>query len=292
VSGASGFIGRNLVPFLKKEHEIFTLVRDKSKVSKNTLFWDPESMRVETDLDFDAAINLSGENVGNGRWTKNKKEAILNSRLMATNTLARFFSFKRNPPKLVINASATGYYGSRGDKLLTETSKKGEGFLANVCDEWERALLPIKDRGIRTVFLRTGIVLGKDGGVLKRLKIPFKLYLGGIIGDGSQYMSWIDIDDFVHAVGHIINNHTIAGPVNMVSPNPVTNKVFTNEFAKSLQRPAPFPVPKGVIKFLLGQMGEELLLASQKVVPEVLLHSGYTFRYPTIDSSLENQHGI
>jgi len=287
ISGASGFIGRALVQFLKKEHEIFTLVRDKSKVSKDTIFWDPESLRVETDQDFDAAINLSGENIANGLWTKNKKEEILNSRVMATNTLARFFSFKKNPPKLVINASATGYYGSRGDKLLTETSKKGDGFLAKVCDEWEKALLPIKDRGIRTVFLRTGIVLGKDGGILKRLKIPFKLYLGGTLGDGSQYMSWIDLDDYILAVDHIIKNHTIAGPVNMVSPNPVTNKVFTEEFAKSLGKPAPFPVPKGVIKFLLGQMGEELLLSSQKVVPEVLLHSGYRFRYPTIDSSLK-----
>lgn len=288
IGGASGFIGRPLAAHLKKNHEVYTLVRNKPLEGKTRIFWDIDALKIETDIDFDAIINLAGENIASGWWTKAKKEAILQSRINATKTIARFFSLRNKLPKIVINASAIGYYGSRGDETLTENSSKGAGFLAEVCDQWERALLPIKDRGIRTVFLRTGVVLSKDGGMIKRLLPPFKLCLGGVIGDGSQYISWIDLDDFVFAVDHILNESSIAGAVNMVSPNPVTNRTFTKKFAKAISRPALFPMPKSALKLIFGEMAEEMLLTSQRVIPENLMEHGYQFRYPTIESSLNN----
>ena len=287
ISGASGFIGHLLAEHLKNKHDVFFLVRQKEKIDAHHIFWDVETLTIESNEDFDVVINLSGENVGSGRWSSAKKKAILNSRINATKTLARFFSLKKNPPGTVINASAIGYYGSRSDEILTEESSKGTGFLADVCEEWEKALLPIKDRNVRTVFLRTGVVLGKEGGVIKRLMIPFKLYLGGIVGDGRQYMSWVDVDDVVRGIDYIIDHPDIDGPVNIVSPNPVTNQVFTDTFAKALDRPALFPIPQSIVKIIFGQMGEELLLSSQKAVPKKLLNAGFQFRYPEIEQSIK-----
>lgn len=286
IGGASGFIGKALTSYLQKSHDVFTLVRHKEQVDSTHIFWDISALKIETDNDFDVIINLAGDNVGSGRWTASKKEAILNSRVNATKTIARFFSLSKKPPSVVINASAIGYYGSRGDEVLTETSSKGPGFLADVCEQWERALLPIKDRGVRTVFLRTGVVLGKEGGVIKRLTMPFKLYLGGTLGTGNQYMSWIDIRDVVSSIDYIMLHPSIEGPVNIVAPNPVTNKVFTEKFAKSLHRKALLPVPESIVKIVFGEMGEELLLSSDKAIPKKLLDHGFQFRFPLIESSL------
>lgn len=288
IGGASGFIGKALKKHLEKEHQVYTLVRDKDQATGKAIFWDIDALKIETDIDFDVVINLAGENIASGRWTKARKEAIERSRVNATKTIARFFTLRKTLPKAIINASATGFYGSRGDETLNESSSSGIGFLADVCKEWEQALLPVKDRGIRTVFLRTGVVLGKEGGVIKNLMVPFKLCLGGNLGDGSQYMSWIDLEDVVQAVDFIIRNESLEGPVNIVSPNPVTNAVFTKELAKALQRPAFLPMPKKLARFVFGEMADELLLSSQRVLPEKLLKNGYQFRFPTIESSMKH----
>lgn len=287
ISGASGFIGKALAASLEKEHQIYTLVRDrKKKGTGKEIFWDIQKGDVETEEDFDAIINLAGENVSSGRWTDKRKEAILSSRVMATRTLVQFVLKKKNPPSTFINASAIGYYGTNTAELKTEESKRGDGFLANVCEEWERALLPVKDRGVRTVFLRIGVVLGHGGGVLAKMALPFSLCLGGVIGDGSQSMSWIALDDLVTAVEYILKDKQIQGPVNIVSPNPVSNREFTAELSKAMKRPAFIPMPKPIVRFMFGQMGDELLLSSQKVAPEKLLRSGFNFRFGSLDQAL------
>ncbi|CRX38365.1 TIGR01777 family oxidoreductase [Estrella lausannensis] len=289
ISGASGFIGKALVSSLAKEHQVYTLVRKrKGKSGGKEIFWDIEKGDIETEDDFDAIINLAGENVSSGRWSDKRKEAILSSRVMATRTLVQFVLKKKNPPTTFINASAIGYYGINSTELKTEESKRGDGFLATVCEEWERALLPVKDRGVRTVFLRTGIVLGHGGGVLAKMALPFSLCLGGVIGDGSQSMSWVALDDLVSAVGFILTDKQIQGPVNMVSPNPVSNREFTKELSKAMRRPALIPMPKAIVRLMFGQMGDELLLSSQKVAPEKLLKNGFRFRFGTLDQALEH----
>lgn len=287
ISGASGFIGKALVASLQKEHQVYTLVRElKNRGTGNEIFWNIEKGCIDTEEDFDAIINLAGENVSAGRWTDRRKESILTSRVLATRTLVQFVLKKKNPPSTFINASAIGYYGINSGETKTEESKRGDGFLATVCEEWERALLPVKDRGVRTVFLRIGVVLGHGGGVLAKLALPFSLCLGGVVGDGSQSMSWVALDDLVSAVEHVLKNAEIQGPVNVVSPNPVSNREFTAELSKAMNRPALFPMPKAIVRLMFGQMGDELLLSSQKVHPEKLLRSGFIFRFGNLDQAL------
>lgn len=292
ISGASGFIGNALNRHLSNEHQVFTLVRDRKKIrGGREVFWDIGKGEIETEEDFDCVINLAGESVASGRWSEKRKEAILSSRVMSTRTLVQFVLKKKNPPSLFLNASAIGYYGISPLEQLNEDSKRGDGFLASVCEEWERALLPVKDRGVRTVFLRIGVVLGHGGGVLAKMVVPFSLCLGGVIGDGSQIMSWIALDDILGAVDHILVHKDLQGPVNIVSPHPVSNREFTKELASVMRRPALLPMPRAVVKLVFGQMGEELLLGSQRVVPEKLIRSGFSFQYGDLAKALKKYAG-
>jgi hypothetical protein len=235
---------------------------------------------------FDAVIHLAGESIF-GRWTAAKKAKIRESRVVGTLNLAQALAQAEEKPRVFVCGSAIGYYGNRGDELLSEESAPGRGFLAEVCQEWEEATTPAVQADIRTAHLRTGIVLSPQGGALKAMLLPFKLGLGGRTGDGRQWMSWIDVRDMVGAIHHILKNDLIQGPVNMVAPKPVMNADFATTLAKVLSRPAIFPMPASAAKLVFGEMGEELLLGSQKVEPGRLISSGYPFRYRELKVSLE-----
>lgn len=289
ISGSSGLIGSHLVQSFKgRGHEVIRLVRSEGQLSDDTLLWDPEhhELRLENFENFDVVINLAGENISTGRWTSEKKQKIRDSRVMGTHMLAELLAKLENPPKLLINASAIGFYGDRSDEVMTELSKAGEGFLSDVCHKWEEAAEPAKKAGIRVVKLRIGVVLSASGGALERMLLPFKMGLAGVIGSGKQYMSWIAIDDLVGVVLHLINNDSLQGPINAVSPHPVTNYTFTKSLGKVLKRPTIFPMPAWVARLVMGDMADALVLSSTRVVPDVLEQSGYTFLYPSIDKAL------
>ncbi len=240
----------------------------------------------ETVSGFDAVIHLAGETIF-GRWTPAKKSKILNSRVNGTSNLAQALAQAKEKPRVFVCGSAIGYYGSRGSEVLSEESAAGAGFLAQACQEWEEATTPAVQADIRTAHLRTGIVLSPKGGALGAMLLPFKLGLGGRTGDGKQWMSWIDVRDMVGAIHHILKNDLIQGPVNMVAPKPVQNAEFARTLAGVLKRPAIFPMPAFVVKTIFGEMGEELLLSSQKVEPAKLISSGYPFRYRELRAALE-----
>jgi uncharacterized protein len=287
VSGASGFIGQKLVETLEASgYEVMTLVRDPQKVSSRAIFWNPDKELVDvTSLEgFDAVVNLAGENIGSGRWTEEKKKKILESRLRSTRTLVSAFMRLRLPPKVFISGSAIGYYGNRGEEICMETTSAGTGFLANVCRQWEEAAKPAEERGIRTVLLRTGVVLSREGGALAKMLIPFKLGLGGVLGSGEQYMSWIALEDIVGLILFILQKDSISGPINAVAPNPVTNKEFTQALGKALNRPTILPVPAFLLRLILGQeMADEMLLVSTRAIPEKALSAGYVFKHAKLE---------
>jgi hypothetical protein len=250
--------------------------------------WDPmKPVSPEAVSGFDAVIHLAGESIF-GRWTDAKKTKIRDSRVLGTSNLAAALAQAEEKPKVFICGSAIGYYGSRGDEILREGSSPGTGFLAEVCQEWEEATTPAVQADIRTAHIRTGIVLSPKGGALGAMLLPFKLGLGGRIGDGQQWLSWIDVRDMVGAIHHILKNDLLQGPVNMVAPKPVRNAEFAKTLAGVLSRPAIFPLPKPVVKLAFGEMGEELLLASEKVEPGKLISSGYPFRYRELRASLQD----
>ncbi len=231
-------------------------------------------------------IHLAGESIF-GRWTAGKKRKIRDSRVLGTLNLAAALARAEQKPKVFVCGSAIGYYGNRGDEVLSEESAAGKGFLAKVCREWEEAAAPATQAGIRTAHLRTGIVLSPKGGALGAMLLPFRMGLGGRTGDGQQWMSWIDVQDMVGGIQHILKNDLLRGPVNMVAPEPVTNAEFARTLASVLGRPAIFPMPAFVVKLAFGEMGEELLLGSQKVEAGKLIASGYSFRYRELRGSLE-----
>ena len=232
-------------------------------------------------------IHLAGENIGAKRWTPQQKQKIADSRIRSTSLLVDSISRLDNPPRLLICASAVGYYGNRGDELLTEASTPGNGFLCEVCRDWEAEALKAGSFGLRVVCLRTGMVLSREGGTLERMLPMFKMGLGGSFGSGNQYWSWIALDDFVRAVEFIIEHNQLSGPVNLVAPNPITNSEFTRTLARALHRPAFFPVPAPVLRLALGEMADSLILSSQKVQPKLLLDAGFNFNHPTLASALE-----
>ena len=234
---------------------------------------------------FDAVIHLSGENIA-GRWTEAKKRGIRDSRIVTTQNLSQALASAENKPGVFICASAIGYYGNRGDEVLTEDSPSGRGFLAEVSREWESAANPAADAGIRTVNLRTGIVLSAEGGALKQMLLPFRLGLGGRVGNGRQWWSWIHIDDFLAAVRQIADDLSLNGPVNMTAPNPVTSADFAKTLAKTLKRPAVLPLPASAAKLVFGEFADEGLLASARVEPKKLLESGFKFRYSELAAAL------
>lgn len=272
IIGSSGLIGMALIPFLKHlGHHIVRLKRPIDSVDLEGL---------------DAIINLAGEPVFS-LWTTSKRKKIRNSRIETTKTLFSKIRGMKNPPRIVINASAIGYYGSRGETVVDEKSGAGSGFLSEVVEDWEKTCTTLEST--RVVCARFGLVLSKNGGALAKMVPPFKLGLGGPLGDGKQFMSWIAIEDAIGALYHILNDETIKGPVNIVSPNPVQNEEFVKILADVLNRKAPFRIPAFILKGLMGQMGEELLLASIKVEPKRLLETGYPFLYPQLKDALQQQ---
>lgn len=250
--------------------------------------WDPaQPIAPDAVSGFDAVIHLAGESVV-GRWTETKKTKIRDSRSLGTRNLAQALAQAKHKPQVFVCSSAIGYYGDRGDEILKEESAPGTGFLSEVCREWEAATKPAADAAIRTLRIRTGVVLSPKGGALGKMLTPFKLGLGGRIGDGRQWMSWIDVQDMVGAIHHILKTDLLRGPVNLVAPKPVTNAEFTKVLASVLSRPAIFPVPAIAVKLAFGEMGETVLLGSQRVEPARLVGSGYPFRFRELRASLEN----
>jgi uncharacterized protein (TIGR01777 family) len=288
VSGVSGPIGVALLPSLRTGGwSVVRLVRGGA-AGGGQIAWDPAKPIAPEDVSgFDAVIHLAGESIV-GRWTAAKKAKIRDSRVAGTSHLASALARAEAKPKVFVCGSAIGYYGNRGDETLREGSASGTGFLAEVCREWEEAAGPAVEAGIRTAHLRTGIVLSPKGGALGAMLVPFKLGLGGRTGDGRQWMSWIDVQDMVRAIHHILKNDLMQGAVNMVAPKPVRNAEFAATLAGVLSRPAIFPMPAFVVKTLFGEMGEELLLGGQNVEAGKLISSGYLFRYRELRESLRD----
>jgi len=288
VSGVSGPIGAALLPTLKtRGYEIKRLVRGAA-AADDQILWNPgKPIAPETVSGFDAVVHLAGESIV-GRWTNEKKRKIRDSRVAGTTALAQALAQAKDKPQVFASCSAIGYYGDRGNEVLNEESAPGAGFLPDVCREWEAATGAAVDAGIRTVQMRTGVVLSAAGGALRKMLPPFKMGVGGRIGDGQQWMSWIDVQDMVGAIHHILKSDLLQGPVNMVAPKPVTNAEFTATLASVLSRPAIFPMPAFVVKLAFGEMGETVLLGSQRVEPGQLVMSGYPFRFSCLRASLEN----
>lgn len=287
LSGSSGLVGSALIPALETNaYQVTRLVRSGPS-GEGRLVWDPaKPLAPESVSGFDAVVHLAGESVV-GRWTAAKKAAIRESRVLGTRNLAEGLAKASRPPRLLISASAIGYYGDRGEEVLRENSASGEGFLPVVCREWEAATEPAAKVGIRTTQIRIGVVLSAAGGALQKMLPPFRLGLGGNMGNGRQWMSWVDLQDVTAAILHTLKTDSLHGPLNMTSPNPVTNAQFTKTLASVLSRPAVFPMPAFAARLVFGQMADELLLASQRVEPAKLLASGYAFQQPELRQSLQ-----
>ena len=288
VTGASGLIGSALVPSLiERGCRVTRLVRGPVS-GEGQLSWNPASrLAPESVSGFDAVLHLAGESVV-GRWSGAKKARIRDSRVIVTRHLAQSLAEAKDRPRVLIAASAVGYYGDRGDQMLDEDSEAGSGFLAEVCREWEAATQPAANAGIRTVPIRIGMVLSSKGGALQKMLPPFRMGAGGKIGSGRQWISWVHIWDLVAAVHHILKTDLLQGPVNMVVPKAVTNAEFTQTLGSVLSRPAILPLPAFAAKFAFGQIAEEVLLASQRVEPTKLSASGYPFQYPDLRKALES----
>lgn len=294
ISGAGGLVGSALVPFLATGgHRVIRLVRKRPVSGKEGVFWDPLTGRIDSDEigEVDAVVHLSGENIGQGRWTKEKKRKIIESRNKSTALMAKTIAGLDPCPKVLVSASAIGFYGDRGEEVMTEEDTCGSDFISGVCSEWEKAAAPAVEQGIRVVFLRIGIALSLLGGALARLMLPYKLGLGGKLGSGAQYMSWIGIDDLIYIIYYAINNNSLDGPVNAVAPEPVTNLEFAKILGKVLARPTLFSVPETVIKLAFGEMGREILLTSTRVKSQKLENSGYRFRNPDLEGTLRHLLG-
>jgi len=287
ISGSHGLIGSALVKALEaRGHDVHRLVRGAPR-SPSEIAWNPEAGTIDAAA-IDGAtvvINLAGENIAQ-RWTRDARRRIHDSRMRGTSLVAQTITALPNKPRVLVNASAIGIYGDRGEEELDERSAAGDGFLASVCRDWERATAPASDAGIRVAVLRTGVVLAHDGGALPKLLVPFRLGVGGRIGNGRQWMSWIALGDVVRAVLHIVDDAALAGPIDLVSPNPVRNADLARTLGRVLHRPALIPVPAWAIRLALGKMGVESLLASQRVRPARLLERGFTFEQPTLESAL------
>jgi uncharacterized protein (TIGR01777 family) len=312
ITGSSGFIGSSLIPFLTTGgHRVIRLVRkpprygeDANSSIQSVKFIERNSSSAYTDLtslsdndDIYAVVNLAGENIS-GRWTKQKKKRIFDSRVNTTKSLCKTLSSLDKRPKVLVSASATGYYGDRGDEILTEDSHATDlsspsiNFLSDVCRNWEESTQIAKESGIRVVNIRIGTVLSASGGILAKILPPFKMGLGGEIGSGNQYMSWIAIDDLLGIILHAIADESVTGPINAVSPNPTTNADFTCILGKVLSRPTIFSLPKFVVKAALGdELANAAILSSTRVVPTRLLNLGYQFRFPSLELALNHTLG-
>lgn len=287
VSGASGLVGQNLVPFLTTGgHRVIRLVRRQAE-NQDEIYWNPAIGELDLNQidQVDAIINLSGENIGKGRWTTEKKDRIITSRVQTTGLLVKKMRAMATPPKVFISSSAIGYYGDRGKEEMTESSSKGVDFISKVCDIWEQEAMKGSEF-MRVVTPRIGVVLSPKGGALGKLLTPAKLGLGGPLGHGRQIMSWISMNDLVYAFHHCLFHDEIRGPINLTAPNPVSNRNLSQTLGIKLKRPAILPVPAPFIKLIFGQMGREIPLASTLARPDTLLATGYQFSHPNLDTAL------
>lgn len=291
ISGATGLIGSALIPELEaRGHGIRRLTRTPR--SEGDIRWDPEKGTIDGDLaGTDAVVHLAGESIAEGRWTEEKKRRILESRQKGTRLLAEKVAGLPEPPSVMVSVSATGYYGDRGNELLTEESEPGTLFLSRVCQEWEAAADPAREAGVRVVHPRLGIVLSTEGGALGATLPIFKLGGGGKIGSGKQYWSWVSLDDVVGAIFHALDTDTLSGPVNVVAPEAPTNAEYTKVLGHVLGRPTFFAVPAPAARVALGGMADELLLASARVEPTRLEETGYEYRYPELEGTLNHLLG-
>jgi len=281
VTGSTGLVGSALVPLLTKSgHDVVRMTRPSH--------WDPEKGSIDTDAlaGIDALVHLAGENIAAGRWTVARKTRIRDSRVKSTRLIADGLARMQKPPEVMISASAIGYYGERGNEVLQENSGPGSGFLPDVCRQWEAATDPATRKGIRVVHLRIGVVLSQKGGALEKMLLPFKIGIGGKIGSGAQYWSWIAVDDLCSAIVHCIQAAGLHGPVNAVSPSPATNLEFTKALGHVLHRPTIFPLPAFAARIMLGEMADALLLASARVEPAKLLGSRFVFRHKDLETTL------
>jgi uncharacterized protein len=293
ITGATGLVGSALVASLKRDgHYVCRLLRKKSEDEQETkqgcdVEWDPKSGTFGSAADnADAVVNLAGAPIADGRWTEDRREVLRNSRVDTTRGLLAAVDKMSPRPKVLVSASATGYYGDRGDEILTEASGPREGFLSRLAEEWEAEALKARSLGMRVVLARFGIILAGEGGALPPMMIPFKIGAGGKLGSGTQWMSWITLEDVVRILRFVMESQAISGAVNVVAPHPVTNLQFTEILARALHRPKFFGAPKFVLQTLLGEMADEMLLASQRVVPEALQKSGYQFVHPDLRTAL------
>ncbi|MEU8929702.1 TIGR01777 family oxidoreductase [Streptomyces sp. NPDC048409] len=287
VAGASGLIGKALVDSLRADgHEVVRLVR-RAADGPGEVCWDPEGQYVDTAglAGCDAVVNLAGAGIGDRRWTDAYKRRIRDSRVLGTAALAKAVAALDEPPRVFVSGSAMGYYGETGDQAVDEDAPAGDGFLPSLCVEWEEAAAPAREAGVRTVFVRTGLVVARGGGAWGRLFPLFKAGLGGRLGDGRQYWSFIALHDEVAAIRFLLDTDGLEGPFNLTAPEPLTNREITAAMARVLRRPALFPVPAAALQVALGEMAGDVL-GSQRVVPKRLLESGFTFAFPGIEDAI------
>lgn len=290
ICGASGLIGKALTKTLEaKGCELLLAGRKEPQDERETKWTIEDGFAEPKRLEgLDAVIHLAGESVSALRWTDEKKAAIRSSRVDGTRSVVDALAKLKSRPKVLISGSAVGFYGDRDDEILTESSTSGDNFLAKTCREWEAESRRAEDAGIRTVLLRTGVVLSKDGGALATMLLPFKMGVGGVIGDGKQWMSWISLDDEIRAIEFVLEHEEVRGAVNLVSPNPVTNQEFTSVLGEVLYRPTFIPLPEFAVSMLLGEMGDELLLSSTRAVPARLEQLGFEWQFPALKPALEH----
>ncbi|MEQ9406813.1 MAG: TIGR01777 family oxidoreductase [Fuerstiella sp.] len=294
ISGATGLVGSALTRLLQQEGKsVLAISRRDGGAYRDSIRWDPESGltnpgRLET---VDAVVHLAGENIAAGRWNEALKRRIRNSRVQGTRSLVQSIAAAQNRPKVLVCASAIGFYGDRGATELDESAQAGSGFLSDVCREWEAEANAAADLGLRVVNVRIGVVLNPAGGALAKMLLPFKLGLGGVVGSGQQYWSWIGLHDLTRVIAFCVNNDQLSGPVNAVSPNPLTNREFTKQLGTFLKRPTVFPMPAFAAKLALGEMAEALLLASSRVFPKKLQAHLFQFEHPTLPECLQHELG-
>jgi uncharacterized protein (TIGR01777 family) len=289
VSGSHGFVGSALVSALARAgHRVVRLIRGRP-VGEDELGWDPDAGTIDAEglEGIDAVVHLAGAGIGDKRWTEARKRLILESRTKGTGLLARTLAALAHPPSVLVSASAIGYYGDRGDEPLDERSGPGTDFVAGVCVQWEAATAPAAEAGVRVATTRSGLILGRDGGVFPRMLLPFRLGIGGRIASGRQYMSWISISDEVGAILHALTNDAVSGPVNVTGPAPVTNAEFTETLGRVVHRPTVIPTPLLPLRLRYGsELVQHLLVEGQRVLPKRLEESGFRFAHPTLEEAL------
>jgi len=289
ITGSSGLVGTHLTDVLAANgHSIFRMLRSAS--DDQPFYWLPAKgvIKYDDSITIDAVINLAGESIADGRWSEERKNRILESRVSGTRLLSETLAKLKNKPKVLISGSAIGFYGETGNRIADEDSMQGAGYLAEIAERWEQAAKPAADAGIRTVNIRTGVVLSPNGGMLQKLLLPFKLGLGGIVGNGQQYISWVSINDMAAMIQFLLENGSISGAVNLVSTQPVTNHTFTKTLGSVLNRPTVFPLPACVARVAFGEMADALLLSSTRVHPKRLIEEGYDFIDTDLDKTLRS----